>query len=130
MENDMKYVKSVICVLFIFILGVGSGVLVTHIFYKSRMEQFLRGDPKVREEILLKRLSRKLALDERQRERVRAIVEETREEMKNIRKQFRPQMEAVLAKSRAEMRKILRPEQEEKFEQFVTRHKARHEKDE
>jgi hypothetical protein len=94
---------SVICVLLTFLPGVAIGVLVTHIYYKSLMEQFLRGDPKLSEEILLKRLRRELELDDRQRQRVRVIVEGAHAEVKNIRKRFRPQMEAVLAKIRAEI---------------------------
>jgi Spy/CpxP family protein refolding chaperone len=122
----MKNIKSVICILLIFLLGAVSGGLVMHMVYKSHMETFLRGDRKAREEILVNRLSRKLDLDQSQREKVRAIVKETHLEMNNIRKQYRPQMEAVLEKSRAEMRRILRPEQLEKFEKFIAEHQARH----
>jgi hypothetical protein len=125
----MKNIKSVLFILLIFILGAAGGGLATHIVYKSRMETFLRGDRKAHEEILLNRLSRKLDLDDRQREQARAIVEKTHEEMDNIRKQYRPQMEAVLEKSRLEMRQILRPEQLEKFEKFIAKHKARHRRD-
>jgi hypothetical protein len=122
----MKNVKFVLCILLIFLLGAVSGGLVMHLAYRSHMETFLKGDRKAREEILLNRLSRKLDLDESQREKVRAIVEKTHAEMNKIRKQYRPQMEAVLEKSRAEVRLILRPDQLEKFEKFVAERKARH----
>jgi Spy/CpxP family protein refolding chaperone len=122
----MKNIKYVLCILLIFVLGAASGGLVMHIVYKSHMETFLSGDRKAREEILLNRLSRRLDLDQSQREKVRAIVEETHVEMNNIRKQYRPQMEAVLEKSRTEMRQILRPEQLGKFEKFIAERKARH----
>ncbi len=121
--------KSVLCILLIFILGAASGGLAMHIVYKSHMETFLRGDRKTREEILLNRLSRRLDLDDRQREQARAIVEKTHGEMDKIRKQYRPQMEAVLENSRAEMRRILRPEQLQKFEAFVAERKAKHRRD-
>jgi hypothetical protein len=129
MESDMKNVKSVLCILLIFILGAAAGGLAVHICYKSRMETYLRGDRKAREEILLNRLSRRLDLDDRQREQARAIVRETHAEMNNIRKQYRPQMEAVLEKSRSEMRRMLRPEQLEKFEKFIAERKAKHRRD-
>ncbi len=122
----MKNIKSVLCILLIFILGAASGCLVMHIVYKSHMETFLRGDRKAREEILINRLSRRLDLDDRQREQARVIVEKTHQEMDMIRKQYRPQMEAVLDNSRAEMRRILRPDQLQKFEKFIAEHKARH----
>ncbi len=126
MGSDMKNLKSVLCILLIFILGAAGGGLAMHIVYKSHMETFLRGDRKTREEILLNRLSRRLDLDDRQREQARAIVEKTHEEMDKIRKQYRPQMEAVMENSRAEMRRILRPEQLQKFEKFIAERKARH----
>ncbi len=125
----MKNIKSVLCILLIFVLGAASGGLGMHIVYRSHMETFLRGDRKAREEMLLNRLSRRLDLDDKQREQARAIVEKTHEEMDNIRKQYRPQMEAVLEKSRAEMRRTLRPDQLQKFEKFIAEHKAKHRRD-
>ncbi len=122
----MKNIKFVLCILLIFIIGAASGGLAMHIVYKCQLETFLRDDRKTREEILLSRLSRKLDLDNRQREQAHAIVEKTHAEMDNIRKRYRPEMETVMEKSRAEMRQILRPDQEGKFEQFLARHKARH----
>lgn len=125
----MKNIKSVLCILLIFVLGAVSGGLGMHIVYKSHMETFLKGDRKTREAMLLNRLSRRLDLDDKQREQARAIVEKTHEEMNNIRKQYRPQMEAVLENSRAEMRRILRPDQAQKFEKFIAEHKAKHRRD-
>jgi Spy/CpxP family protein refolding chaperone len=125
----MKNFKQILCILLIFLLGAASGGLVMHMIYKSHMETFLRGDRKAREEILLDRLTRRLDLDDRQREQVRAIVEQTHAEMNNIRKQYRPQMEAVLEKSRVEMRQILRPGQLEKFEQFLQKRKEKRERE-
>ncbi len=125
----MKNLKSVLCILLIFILGAASGGLGVHIYYKSHMETFLRGDRKAREEILLNRLNRKLDLDARQREQVRDLIAETHAEMKNIRNQYRPQMKAVIEKSKAEMRRLLRPDQLEKFEKFLAERKAMHKGD-
>ncbi len=122
----MKNLKSILCVLIIFLLGAASGGLAVHIYFKSQMETFVKGDRKAREEILLNRLSRKLDLDDKQREQTRAIIAETHEEMKKIRTQYHPQMEAVIEKSKAEMRRILRPDQLEKFEKFLAERKAMH----
>ncbi len=120
----MKSLKCISCILFIFILGIACGALVIRIVYKSRMEMFLRGDRKGREDILLNRLNRKLDLDDRQQEQARAIVEKTHQEIDKIREKFHPQMEAVMASSRAEMSRILKPDQRQKFEQFILKHKA------
>ncbi len=122
----MKNIKCALCILLIFILGAASGVLAMHCVYKRDVETFRQGDRKAREEILMNRLMHKLDLDDGQREQARAIVEKTHAEMDNIRTRYCPRMEALMEKSRAEMRQILRPDQKEKFEQFLARHKARH----
>ncbi len=124
----MKNFKVICCFLLMFALGVATGALAVHMIYKSRMDSFLRGDHKVREEILLKRLSNRLDLDDRQRDQVRGVIHETQVEMQKIRSQYRPQIEAVLDRSRNEVRKILRPEQQGRFDQFVAEHKARWQK--
>ncbi len=125
----MKNVKQILCVLLVFLLGAASGGLAVHIIYKSRMETFQHGDFKAREQILLDRLSRRLDLDGRQRSQLLAIIRQTHDEISSIKKQYRPQMEAVLEKSRQEVKRILRPDQLEKFEQFIQRRKAMHEKE-
>ncbi len=122
----MKNVKAILGVLLIFLLGIACGAVATHMAYKSRMENFVSGRPGMREEILLKRLSDRLQLDEQQRAAVQTIIHGTQAEMKEIRKQFRPQMKIVLEKSRVEVRKILRPDQQKKYDQFIAERHARY----
>jgi hypothetical protein len=121
----MKNAKVILGIFLIFFLGIACGALIMHITYKSRMEAFVSGRPGMREEILLKRLDRRLDLDDRQRAVVRTIIHETGTELKSIRKQIRPQINMVLEKGRAEVRKILRPEQQKKYDQFIAEHRAR-----
>ncbi len=125
----MKNLKSVLCILLIFILGAAAGGLGVHIYNKSQGDACWRGDRKAREEMLLNRLDRRLDLDDRQREQVRVLIAETRTEMKNIRNQYRPQMKAVIEKSKAEMRRLLRPDQLEKFEKYLAERKAKYRRD-
>ncbi len=122
----MKSLKCISCILFIFVLGAACGALVMRIVCKSRMEMILRGDRKTLEDMLLTRLSRKLDLDDRQQEQVRSIVGKSHQEIDTIKEKFHPQMEAVMANSRAEMSRILKPDQRQKFEQFILKHNARH----
>ncbi len=125
----MKNVKQILCVLLVFLLGAASGGLAVHIIYKSRMETYLHGDYKAREQVILDRLSRKLDLDGSQRAQLLTIIRQTHNEISSIKKQYRPQMEAVLDKSRQEVRQMLRPDQLAKFDQFIQRRKAMHEKE-
>lgn len=124
----MKNIKAISGVLLIFVLGVASGVLGTHIFYKSRIEALTCGESRGREDHILRRLGRDLSLDGQQRDRVKTILHETREEMKIVRKQYRPQIEAVLEKGHDRIRQILRPEQLEKFEKIAAERSARRNK--
>lgn len=121
----MKNGKTILGILLVFILGAAAGALVTHIVYKSRMESLVSGSPGARQEMLVKRLTHKLDLDDRQRDQVRAIVRATEAEIKGVRRQFRPQIEAILEKSQARIREILRPEQQEQFEKIIAKRKTR-----
>src|SRR3990172_6318892 len=108
----MKNIKAISGVLLIFVLGATSGVLGTHIFYKSRIEALTCGESRGREDHILRRLGRDLNLDDQQLDRVKTILHETREEMKVVRKQYRPQIEAALEKGHERIRKILRQDQQ------------------
>lgn len=124
----MKNIKAISGVLLIFVLGVASGVLGTHIFYKSRIEALTCGESKGREDHILRRLGRDLNLDDQQLDRVKTILHETRAEMKVVRKQYRPQIEAVLEKGHDRIRKILRQDQQEIFEKIIAERRARRNK--
>jgi Spy/CpxP family protein refolding chaperone len=121
----MKNTKAIIGILLIFVLGIACGALLMHMSCESRMNAFVSGKPGMREEVLLKRLSQKLDLDEQQRVAVREIIRGTQAEMKQIRQQFKPQIMQTLEKSRAEVRKILRPDQQKKYDQYLAERKAR-----
>ncbi len=125
----MKNFKQIMCVLLVFLLGAASGGLAVHIIYKSKMDTYLHGSFKAREQMILDRLSRRLDLDDRQRAQLLVIIRQTHDEISSIKKQYRPQMEAVLEKSRQEVRQILRPDQQEKFDQFIKQRKAMREKE-
>ena len=121
----MKNIKAITGVLLIFILGAVGGVIGTYIFYKCRKDALVWGEPRDREEHMVRRLSRDLNLDNEQHDKVKEILHETRAEMKVVRKQYRPQIEAVLEKGHDRIRKILKPEQLEKFEKIVVERKER-----
>ena len=121
----MKNVKAVLGVLLIFILGAASGSVATRMIYHSRMDTAIGGGQKAHEETVVKRLTRKLDLNDQQREQVRSIVHETQGEIKLARKQSQPQIEAILAKGQAKINRILTPEQQEKFARVIAERKAR-----
>lgn len=121
----MKNLKAVLGILLIFILGAASGIVATRMIYHSRMEAGIGGGQKAHEEMVVKRLTRKLDLNDQQREQVRSIVHETQGEIKLVRKQSQPQIEAVLAKGQAKINLILTPVQQEKFARVIAERKTR-----
>lgn len=121
----MKQSRPVIGVILIFLLGILSGALGTHLWYTYRIESIISGSAHSREEYIVSRLGRKLVLDDRQKDQVRAIVHETKEAIKALRKPLRPQTEAIIEKSQAKILVLLNPEQQRKFQQIIAARKEK-----
>ncbi|MBT1073466.1 hypothetical protein [Pelotalea chapellei] len=122
----MKNMKAIIGILLIFALGAASGAIVTHMVHRARMESFIKGGPEAKEEVIVSKLTRKLDLDSRQQEQVRAIIHENHRAMQQIRKQYHPQIQAILEQGQARIATILTPEQREKFRVIIEERKKRH----
>ena len=121
----MKKRWPIFGVMLVFLLGILCGSLATHLLYNYRMDSIISGRGEAREEFLVKRLVRKLRLDDRQKAQVRSIVHDTHEGIKALRRQLRPQTEAVIEKAQARINAILTPEQREKFAQMIAEHKEK-----
>jgi len=121
----MKSSRAILGVVLVFVLGIVCGILATHLMYNYRFESILSGRAQTREEAIVKRLDRKLDLDKRQEEQIRAIVHETHEQTKALRNQLRPQTEAIIEKAQAKISMILTPVQREKYEQMIAQRKER-----
>ncbi|MDQ5986095.1 MAG: hypothetical protein CSYNP_01813 [Syntrophus sp. SKADARSKE-3] len=116
----MKNTKAVLGVLVIFVLGAIVGTLITRMFYEKRIEALVSGNSQAREEALINMMSRRLNLDEGQRDQVRVIIHNTRQA---IHQQIQPLTLAAREKSQIEIRKILRPEQITSFEKMLAEKK-------
>ena len=121
----MKNTRAIWGVVLVFVLGVLCGVLTTHLYNNYRLESIISGRAQTREELIIKRLKRKLDLDEQQERQIRTIVHETHGEIRVLRNRFRPQTEAIIENSQAKISMILTPEQRKKYEQMIAEHKER-----
>jgi Spy/CpxP family protein refolding chaperone len=122
----MNNTKSILAVLLVFIFGVASGALVTHVIHQARFESFFtKGVHPPREDIIVQRLTSKLDLDRQQQDKVRAIIHETQLSMQQIRRQSRPQIEGVLAEGQQRISALLTPQQREKYEKIIEERKQR-----
>jgi len=126
----MKKWKAVVSVLFVFVLGALTGALVAHKICQQRIENIMADEPRTTREFIVQRLSHELDLDSVQTEQLRLIVKETRTDMRSVRLQIKPELEKILARSQDKVRAILRPDQLERYEKIVSKHKIRREREE
>lgn len=111
----MKHWKAILVVVGIFALGMAAGSLIT-----VRVAGRAAHRPQAVEEMVVRRLSRRLDLDQTQQAQVREIVRAGREELRPLRRE----MAAVLEQSVVKTRAILRPGQVEKFDKLVADRRA------
>jgi hypothetical protein len=121
----MKKGRVIFGVVLVFALGVLCGVLATRLLCGYRSESILSSGPQHREEAIVKRLDRRLDLDDRQEEQVRAIVHETVEQIRAVRSTTRPQTEAIIAASQAKISALLTAEQRKKYDRMIAERKER-----
>lgn len=115
----MKNFKAMAGILLVFILGAAGGALVTHMIEKARFEHFISGGHRMRENVIVERLTKKLDLDGRQQEQVRAILHETHEGIRQVRSRIHPQIEALLTAGQDRIKAVLQPDQREKFDRII-----------
>lgn len=121
----MKNFKAIAGILVVFLLGAAGGALVTYMVQKAHFEQSVIGTHKIREEVVVERLTKMLGLDSRQQEQVKAITHETHEGIGALKKQIRPQIEVLLTRGQGRIEAVLRPDQREKFRKLVADWEAR-----
>jgi Spy/CpxP family protein refolding chaperone len=119
----MNNLKAIVGILTVFLLGVASGAFVTHI-HECRRTAVSAGDEAARrEQNVVAHLEKKLGLDGRQREQVRAIVHEVHSSVRQVRRQCRPQIDALLDQGQTRISTILTPDQQEIFRDLVAERK-------
>lgn len=121
----MKNWKAITGICLVFLLGMVAGGLVTVRVITRRVERIAQGGPQAVNELIVKRLTRRLDLDASQSGKLMDIVVETRGELKTVRTQVAPQVDDILTGAEKKVRAILKPEQEGKFDQVVEDNKTR-----
>ena len=76
-------------------------------------------------QLIVKRLTKRLDLDPSQSEKLISIVVETRGELGAVRSQIAPQVKDILADTETKVRAILKPEQQKEFDEVVEQNKER-----
>jgi hypothetical protein len=121
----MKNFKAIAGILLVFLLGAAGGALVTHMIHEARLERFISGGHRMREDVIVERLTKKLDLDSRQQGEVGAIIHETHDSIRQVRSRVHPQIEALLTAGQDRIKTVLRPDQREKFDKIIAERKQR-----
>ena len=122
----MKKFKAIAGIVLVFLLGAAGGALVTHMICTARFEHFISGGHRMREEVIVKRLTRELDLDGSQQEQVKVIMHDIHEGIRQVRSRMSPQIETLLNEGQVRIKAVLRPDQQEKFDKIIAewkRHK-------
>ncbi len=121
----MKNWKAFLGATGIFLLGALAGGLVTHRVYQRHIRAFLRGEPQPVTNLIVRRLSWRLRLDETQRAQLRTIIRDTQSEMAGVRREMRPKIKDILERAEQRVRDTLRPDQQEKFDKLIAERQAK-----
>lgn len=121
--------KAVLWVILIFTLGVVCGGTLTYLLVRPSLSSVgdgRRGPPRARfrpppAEQVVKRFSKKLNLDARQQTQLRQILEKSRQRYRSMEEENQKQHRAIREAGIQEIRAILRPDQLQKFEEYIKR---------
>lgn len=123
----MINLKKSIPVLLIFLIGAAAGGLAVHAHYRIKIEHIIKGGPQAASEIIIRRLSEKLNLDENQKRQMSEIIRDSHEQMMEVREDVVDEIEEILDDTDGRVRAILRPEQRKKFDGIVEKRKKKKE---
>lgn len=119
----MKTLKVIGLLVLVFAAGFSGGVVATKVLVR-RMVAVAVAHPDVTREVVRtnieQNLFRRLRLDQQQREQVHEILRDSRDRLREVRDEFQPQLNAIVLDARTNISAVLKPDQEKRFEQFLT----------
>jgi len=104
----------------IFVAGFVAGLALGPLLMESAEGRGLRHRPP-HHRPRMKGFYKQLHLDEKQTQRLSAIMEGTRERYRELRKEIAPRFKAIRTEMRGRIREILRPDQKKIFDQMVAK---------
>ena len=113
----MKKLKPWLLLLLVFLAGFAGGVVVTRVAVRHFVQQIALNPSRMRD-VVERRLTRRLRLDEKQRQQVHEILLKAQDQIKSVRVEVQPQLTAILQDTRNEIADVLTPGQREAFEKF------------
>jgi hypothetical protein len=121
----MKNWKAILGVCLIFTLGGVAGSLLTVHIITKRIQRIVLGGPQAVNQIVVKRLTKRLDLDADQSGKLMDIIVGARKEIRTARVQIAPQLKQIMDDSESKVRAMLKPEQQKKFDEVLENNKER-----
>jgi hypothetical protein len=118
---------ALIVVLALFVVGVGVGVLGTHLFYTQQIRRH-GGGGALGVHRFVTRLERELNLSVEQSRRIDEILQQSRVESDALRHEMLPRVREHMRQTRERIRAVLSPEQQARFDELQRRHGRRAER--
>jgi Spy/CpxP family protein refolding chaperone len=115
---------ALIAVLALFVVGVGVGVLGTHLFYAQQIRRH-GGGGAFGVHRFVARLERELNLTADQSRRIDEILGQSRMESDALRRELLPRVREHMRQTRERIREVLSPEQQARFDELQRRHGRR-----
>jgi hypothetical protein len=111
----------------VFVLGIGTGALGTYEYQtrvvepREEVENSNRGNRERRARQDVTRFHDYLGLSEEQRIQVDQIMQEDRSQFRALQQKTRPEFEALQEGTRAKIRAVLSAEQQQKYDEYLSR---------
>ncbi len=115
----MKFLKAVIGIGMIFILGVMTGVLGTTLFIQKRIDTFHEKGPPPIKPMFQKRIIDRLDLRPDQRLAVEKILDDLQIQLREMRQEFHPKIKAAFDASFKDIREILNDTQKKQLDKLL-----------
>ncbi|HWC59809.1 MAG TPA: hypothetical protein VHC44_08955 [Verrucomicrobiae bacterium] len=122
----MKTIKVIGVLVLIFVAGFSGGVVATRVIVR-RMVMEARRHPDLAVSTIRTNIEhnlvRTLRLSQEQQKQVHEILKDSRDRMRPIREQFQPQLDAITIETRSNISARLTPEQQKRFEEFLSQNR-------
>lgn len=121
----MKRWKLSVCLLAILLSGIAVGFGLGAGYTKNKVEHMLTGDHPRPHDLLVRRLTRELKLNDTQRAHLEKVVCRAHLELFNIRRMHQPEFDRIMTESVVEAKQVLDPEQSRKLDELYLKAKNR-----
>lgn len=118
----MKTVKVIGVLVLIFLAGFSGGVVATRVVVRQMVREARRNPetPQVLRTNIEQNLFRTLQLSPEQKKQVHEILKDSRDRRRPIMEQYQPQLDAITIETRSNIFSMLKPEQQQRFKEFLS----------